>query len=107
MPKSVVDLLNCCGGPSVGVGVLRCGKYCLCASSDVYGRKEMIGALRTKRGRWGKFYPCSMKLCIYGQQRTCLLCRLVLVIFLFILPMLIRWLILYTPSVLRDTLRLL
>jgi hypothetical protein len=33
-----------------------------------YGRKGMIDALRTESVRWGKFYICSMKLCIYGQR---------------------------------------
>jgi hypothetical protein len=49
--------------------VLRYGKWCLCASSGVYGRKEMIDVLKTERGCWEQFYLCSMILCIYGQWR--------------------------------------
>ena len=37
----------------------------------------------------GEIYLCFMKLCIFGWQRMCLLCRLVIATSLFVLPMLV------------------
>jgi hypothetical protein len=84
------------GSPLAGLGVQWFGKWCLGASSDVYGRKRMIGALRKERGHWGKFCLCTMIHCIYGQQCMCLLCQLVLVQG----QLLVRWFLLYTSSIL-------
>jgi hypothetical protein len=64
----------------------------------------MIGALRTEGERWGKFYLCSMKLCIYGHQRMCLFCQYVLVVSLFILPLLVMCFLLYIFGVLKSAL---
>jgi hypothetical protein len=44
------------------------------ASSGVYGRKGMIGALRRDCEHLGKFNLCSMILCIDGWRRMCLRC---------------------------------
>jgi hypothetical protein len=54
------------GDPLAGQGVLQCQKWCLHASFTVCGGKRMIETLRTRRGRYEKFYPRSMKHCIYG-----------------------------------------
>jgi hypothetical protein len=56
----------------------------------------MIETLRTERGRWRKFYLCFTKLCIFGRRRLFLLCRLVIVISLFVLLFLVRCFLLYT-----------
>jgi hypothetical protein len=37
--------------------VLWCERWCLCGFFGVYGKKGIIGALRTWRGRWRTFYP--------------------------------------------------
>jgi hypothetical protein len=51
------------------------------------------------------FVSCSLKLCIFGWWRMCLLCRLVLVTFLFVLLFLVGRFLLYTSCVLRGALR--
>jgi hypothetical protein len=43
-PGLYLEVLLICltvGGPMAGLGVRRCGKWCLHVSSDVYGRKGM------------------------------------------------------------------
>jgi hypothetical protein len=55
----------------------------------------MIEILRIGRGLWQILYLCSLKLCIFGWQRICLLCRLVLMIFFFALLFLVWLFLLY------------
>jgi len=64
----------------------------------------MIETLRTWRGLWGKLFQSSLKLCIFGRWHMCLLWRLDLVTFLFVLLFLVRWFFFYTSYVLRDAL---
>jgi hypothetical protein len=78
------------GGPLVGQGALRCGKCCLRAAFGVYGRKRMIEISRRMRGLWVILFLCYLKLCIFGRRRMFLLCRLVLLIFFFVLPFIVR-----------------
>jgi hypothetical protein len=92
-------------GPQAGQGVLQCGKWYLRASFGVYGRKWMIETLRMGRGLWGKLFLYSLKLCIFAQQRMCLLCQLVLVTFLFILLFLVKWFLLYISYIFKGALR--
>jgi len=51
------------------------------------------------------FYLRFSILCIFGEWLFCLHCSLVLLIFLFVFLFLDRRFLLYTSSVLRDTLR--
>jgi hypothetical protein len=44
------------GGPLVGQRALQCGKWCLCASFGVDGRKGMLEILRIGRGLWGYYF---------------------------------------------------
>jgi hypothetical protein len=39
-------------GPMAGLGLMQCKKWCLCASSGVYGKKGMICTLRVEKGHW-------------------------------------------------------
>jgi hypothetical protein len=55
----------------------------------------------------GEIYLCFTILCIFGRRRLFLLCRLVIVIFLFVLLFLVRCFLLYTSCVLRGALRFL
>jgi hypothetical protein len=51
-PGLCLEVLLIClivGGPMAGLGVLWYEKWCLRASSGVYGRKGMIGSLRIER----------------------------------------------------------
>jgi len=60
--------------------------------------------LRTGRRLRGILFLCSLKLCIFGQRRMCLLYWLVLMIFFFVLPFLVKLFLLYTSCVLRGAL---
>jgi hypothetical protein len=64
--------------------------------------KKIIEILRTWRGLW---VLCSSKLCIFRRRRMCLIWRLVLMIFFFVLPFLVRLFLLYTSCILRGALR--
>jgi hypothetical protein len=74
-PRLCLDMLICLivGSPLASQGVLWCEKWCLCSFFDVYGRKEMIETLTTRRGtgHQGKFYLCFTKHCIFRQRHLC------------------------------------
>jgi hypothetical protein len=92
------------GGPLEDQGVLRFGIWHLYASFGAYGGKETIAVLRTWKVPWKIFFPCSTILCIFGLQLMSNLCLFLLPTFLFAsLSNLVFSL--YTPSVLRGTLR--
>jgi hypothetical protein len=74
-------------------------------SFGVGGGGEMIKTLRIERDRWGIFYPCFSKFCIFGQWLLFLLCRLVIVTFLFVSLPLVRCLLLYTSYVIMGAIR--
>jgi hypothetical protein len=65
----------------------------------------MIKTLKIERDRWRIFYFCFSKLCIFRRQLLFLLCRLVIVTFLFVLLFLVRCFLLYTFCVLKGALR--
>jgi hypothetical protein len=72
------------GGRRVGQGVLQFGKWCLYAFFGVFGRREILGVLKTWRIPWRillhRFYIC----CIFRRRLFCHPCLLAFLIFLFV-----------------------
>jgi len=87
---------------ALGQGVRQFGRWCLFAFFGVFGRREILGVLKTWRIRWRillhRFYIC----CIFGRRLFCHLCLLAFLIFLFVFLCLLRRFLVYTSSVLRG-----
>jgi hypothetical protein len=87
---------------ALGQGVRQFGRWCLFAFFGVFGRREILGVLKTWRIRWRillhRFYIC----CIFGRRLFCHLCLLAFLIFLFVFLYLLRRFLVYTSSVLRG-----
>lgn len=94
------------GGRRVDQGVLQFGRWCLFAFFGVFGRREILGVLKTWRIPWRilllRFYIC----CIFGRGLFCHPCPLAFLIFLFVFLCPLRRFRVYTSSVLRRRLTL-
>jgi len=88
------------GGRRVGQGVLQFGRWCLFAFFCVFGRREILGVLKTWRILLLRFF---MR-CIFGRRLFCLPCVLAFLIFLFVFLCLLKRFLVYTSSVLRGAL---
>jgi hypothetical protein len=90
------------GERQVGQGVLQFGRWCLYAFFGVFGRREILGVLKTWRIPWRillhRFYIC----CIFERRLFCHPCLLAFLIFLFVFLCLLRRFLVYTSSVLRG-----
>jgi len=82
--------------------VLQFGRWCLFAFFGVFGRREILGVLKTWRILWRillhRFYIC----CIFGRRLFCLPCLLAFLIFLFAFLCLLWRFFVYTSSVHRG-----
>jgi len=89
-------------GRRVGQGVLQFGRWCLYAFFGVFGRREILGVLKTWSIPWRillhRFYIC----CIFGRRLFCHPCLIAFLIFLFVFLYLLRRFLVYTSSVLRG-----
>jgi hypothetical protein len=87
---------------ALGQGVRQFGRWCLFAFFGVFGRREILGVLKTWRIRWRillhRFYIC----CIFGRRLFCHPCLIAFLIFLFVFLYLLRRFLVYTSSVLRG-----
>jgi hypothetical protein len=90
------------GGRQLGQEILQFGRWCLFAFFGVFGRREILGVLKTWRIPWRilllRFFLC----CIFGRKLFCHPCLLVSLIFLFVFLCLLRCFLVYTSSVLRG-----
>jgi hypothetical protein len=90
------------GGRRVGQGVLQFGRWCLFAFFGVFGRREILGVLKTWRIPWRILLLRFFIRCIFGRRLFCLPCLLAFLIFLFVFLYLLRRFLVYTSSVLRG-----
>jgi len=69
------------GGRRVGQGVLQFGRWCLFAFFGVFGRREILGVLKTWRIPWRILLLRFFIRCIFGRRLFCLPCLLAFLIF--------------------------
>jgi hypothetical protein len=101
MPEELSIYLHV-GGRRVGQGVLQFGRWCLFAFFGVFGRREILGVLKTLRIPWRIFLLRFFIRCIFGRRLFCFPCVLAFLIFLFVFLCLLRRFLVYTSSVLRG-----
>jgi hypothetical protein len=90
------------GGRRVSQGALQFGRWCLFAFFGVFGRREILGVLKTWRIPWRISLPRFFICCIFGRRPFCLPRLLAFLIFLFVFHCLLRRFLVYTSNVFRG-----